>query len=161
MPFPRNMVEVCEKCFPIDKGQDDTSETSASSGPARFRCSRSIHRDHVHTGRERPELSRAGPYLDRPGQGPSSFLRSIRGKGPTHGQGRKIDVHHPFHALENAFLQVSLGKDYVLYTDSTLVSLVGSDLAKVEKKVGLRINVQFSGHGDLEIKNGKDPIQDR
>jgi hypothetical protein len=155
------MVEVCEKCFPIDKGQDDTSETSASSGPAR-------------SGALDPSIGTMF-ILDVNDPNYPELVRTLtdRVKDLHHSSGAygakarrmvregKIDVHHPFHALENAFLQVSLGKDYVLYTDSTLVSLVGSDLAKVEKKVGLRINVQFSGHGDLEIKNGKDRSKDR
>jgi hypothetical protein len=58
----------------------------------------------------------------------------------------KIEVHHPFHALENAFLQVSLGMDYILYTDTSLISLVGSSLSGLEQRIGLRINVLFCNH---------------
>ena len=61
----------------------------------------------------------------------------------------KIDVHDPFHALENAFLQASLGKQYVLYTDTSLLPLVGLNLARVENKVGLRINVLFCSHAEI------------
>ncbi len=67
----------------------------------------------------------------------------------------RIDVHHPFHALENALLAVSLGGDYVLYTDTSLLPLVGINLARVEQKVGLRINVLFCGH--LQTHGSADP----
>ncbi|MGD0817920.1 MAG: ATP-binding cassette domain-containing protein [Methanomassiliicoccales archaeon] len=155
MPFPRNLIEVCQKCFPIGSGSTEVME----------------HK--VRPGQEKPGISdHSGGtmfVLDVEDPGYSEQVRSIADRvenlhlssGAYGVKARqmvregKIDVHHSFHALENAFLQVSLGKDYVLYTDSTLISLVGSNLAKVEQKVGLRINVLICGHNKLE--NGLAP----
>jgi cobalt/nickel transport system ATP-binding protein len=150
MPFPRNMIEVCQKCFPIDAGSSAVAEPKVHPLPA-------------NPGTINP----SGGTMFILDVGDPDYLEQVRSlaervenlhlsSGAYGAKARrmvregKIDVHHPFHALENAFLQVSLGKDYVLYIDSNLISLVGSNLAKVEQKVGLKINVLFCGHDKLE-----------
>ncbi len=150
MPFPRNMIEVCQKCFPVEVRSGEVKDPETHPVP-------------VNPGTINP-LGGTMFILDVEDPGYLDQVTSLAGRledlhhasGAYGAKARrmvregKIDVHHPFHALENAFLQVSLGKDYVLYTDTTLVSLVGSNLAKVEQKVGLRINVQFCGHEKVD-----------
>jgi len=150
MPFPRNMIEVCEKCFPIPSGPGEATENGIGTSQIRTGTINPtggtmfvldvddpdyLGQVHSLAGRVKDLHHSSGAY----GAKSRRMVREC-----------KIDVHHPFHALENAFLQVSLGKDYVLYTDTSLISLVGSNLAKVEQKVGLRINVQFCGHDKME-----------
>ena len=153
-PFPRDLVEVSQKCFPI------RSPLIAPTG----------HRpDPVMGGSGYLNPSGGTMYVvdvDDPGYPEQVRLLAERIKdlhlssGAYGAKARrlvregKIDVHHPFHALENALLGVSLGGDYVLYTDTSLIPLVGINLARVEQKVGLRINVLFCGH--LQTKSGSD-----
>jgi cobalt/nickel transport system ATP-binding protein len=146
MPFPRNLVEVAQKCFPMQRKSGEAGDHKAGvggSGPGSL------------------DPSGGTMYVvdvDDPGYPEQVRFLAGKVKELHHSSGAygakarrlvregKIDVHHPFHALENAFLRVSLGGDYVLYTDTSLLSLVGLNLSQVEQKVGLRINVLFCGH---------------
>ncbi|MDW5562698.1 MAG: ATP-binding cassette domain-containing protein [Methanomassiliicoccus sp.] len=138
-PYPRNLVEVTHKFFPRPPENGMASEPSMlrpdPSGGTLYIMDvedPGLARQVQEIGGDRPEMHyRSGAYGAR-------ARRMVR-------EG-KIDVHHPFHALENALLQVSVGNDYLLYTDTSLLSLVGSELAKVERRVGLRTRVVFGAH---------------
>ncbi|MGD1060554.1 MAG: ATP-binding cassette domain-containing protein [Methanomassiliicoccales archaeon] len=160
LPFPRNLVEVSQKCFPIrnrsaENGSQGTHDGTGGTGPTDPPVGTMYIVDVED--REYPEQVRLL----------SNHLENLHLSSGAYGakarrlvRAGKIDVHNPFHALENAFLRVSLGKDYVLYTDTSLISLVGYNLSKVEQKVGLRINVLFCSHMRLEDKFGaKAPVE--
>jgi cobalt/nickel transport system ATP-binding protein len=139
-PYPRNLVELTHKAFPTP----------------------SFDGDHLT---DRPQLNRSGgtlyivdvddPDYERQVSRVTGSAAELHYRSGVYGakarrlvrEGR-LDVHHPFHALENAILQVSLGNDYVLYTDTSLISLVGLELGKVERRVGLRTRVVFSAHAE-------------
>lgn len=53
----------------------------------------------------------------------------------------KLDVHYHFHALENGLMQAAGGKDFVLYTDSSLCKLVEEKARRLEKNSGVRVNI--------------------
>jgi hypothetical protein len=136
LPFPRNLVELTHKCFPapLPEGQRDRTALSSSGGTLYI-----VDADDPELDRQILEMSdRVQDLHFHSGAYGARARRLVR-------EGR-IDVHHPFHSLENAILQVSVGNDYVLYTDTSLISLVGSELAKVERKVGLRTKVVYSAH---------------
>jgi cobalt/nickel transport system ATP-binding protein len=140
LPFPRNLVEISYKCFPlslrsIDRGDNATHESASATldGTMYIVDVEELEYDeHARSLTDRTKDARmtSGAY--------GAKARRLVREG-------KICVHHPFHALENAFLQVGPGKDYMLYTDTSLFSLVGYNLSRVEQKVGLRINVSFIG----------------
>lgn len=136
-PYPRNLAELTHKCFPL--AADERGE-----GAMRLRPDPSGGTLYIMDV-EDPDLEK---QVEKLGSDPGMHYRS----GAYGARARrlvregKIDVHHPFHALENALLQVSVGNDYLLYTDTSLISLVGSELAKVERRVGLRTRVVFSAH---------------
>jgi cobalt/nickel transport system ATP-binding protein len=137
-PYPRNLVELTHKCFPH-------KDAATGDGASRLRPDPSggtlyivdvedpgLEEQVRRIGGERPDMHyRTGAY--------GATARRLVREG-------KIEVHHPFHALENALLQVSVGNDYLLYTDTSLMPLVGTELAKVERRVGLRTKVVFSAH---------------
>lgn len=146
-PYPRNLVELTHKCFP--RSPSDI----AQDGPSHLRPDPSggtlyiMDVEDPGLDRQVEERTRQQPDIHfRSGAYGAKARRLVR-------EGR-IDVHHPFHALENALLQVSVGNDYLLYTDTSLISLVGSELAKVERRVGLRTKVVFSSHaaGGQELR---------
>ncbi len=137
-PFPRTLVELTEKCFPSPAtGAHEGSELSH----ARLSAGTLYIADVDDPGLPGQVDDIAGRMQDlhrSSGVYGAKARRLVR-------DGR-LDVHHPFHALENALLQVSVGKDFLLYTDTSLISLVGRELAKVEGRVGLRTRVVFSAH---------------
>ncbi len=133
-PFPRNLVELSHKCFPLVNPSIDLS-TRTGRGENEKRGTLFLvdvdDPDHpeqaMRLGERIPDMHyRSGAY------GARSRRRAREGR---------IDVHHSFHALEDAILQVSLGRDYVLYTDHALMSLVISEISKMENRMGLRIHV--------------------
>ncbi|MBI0583221.1 MAG: ATP-binding cassette domain-containing protein [Methanomassiliicoccus sp.] len=137
-PFPRNLVELTQKCFPraAPVGDDGTSRPrpDPSSGTLYI-----VDIEDPGLERQIEDISaRVSDLHHSSGAYGARARRMVR-------DGR-IDVHHPFHAMENAILQVSLGNDFVMYTDTSLISLVGEELARVERRVGLRTRVVFSGH---------------
>ncbi len=136
-PYPRNLAELTHKCFPL-------SSNDRGDGTMRLRPDPSggtLYIMDVEDPGLEAQIKKLGSDPDmhyRSGAYGARARRLVR-------EGR-IDVHHPFHALENALLQVSVGNDYLLYTDTSLISLVGSELAKVERRVGLRTRVVFGAH---------------
>lgn len=136
-PFPRNLAELTQKCFPRTMPADEASRfprPDPSSGTLYIV-------DVEDPGLEGQVEEIAGRVADAhrsSGVYGAKARRLMRDGG--------IDAHHSFHALENAILWVSLGNDFVLYTDTSLISLVGEELAKVERRVGLRTRVVFGGH---------------
>ncbi len=46
------------------------------------------------------------------------------------------------HAMDNAILQASLGNEYLLYTDTSLITLVESNLRRLEEKTGLVLRAE-------------------
>lgn len=151
-PIPRNLVELTHKCFPSAKERIDPNdgdlELSLGEGKSDLggtlflvNVDDPYRSDHARMLGERiPDIHfRSGAYGAR-------SRRMVRDG--------KIDVHHPFHALENAILMVSLGHDYVLYTDPVLMSLVESELMRVETRVGLRTTVIRTG-GDESAKGDR------
>lgn len=54
----------------------------------------------------------------------------------------EISVHNSFHAMENAILQASLGNEYLLYTETPLISLVESNLQRLEERMGLVLKAE-------------------
>lgn len=137
-PFPRTLVELTEKCFPSPAlAEHEGSELSH----ARLTVGTLYIADVDDPGLagQIDDLSARTPDLHRSSGVYGTKARRMVREG-------KLEVHHPFHALENALLQVSVGKDFLLYTDTSLISLVGRELAKVEGSVGLRTRVVFSAH---------------
>ena len=147
MPLPRNMVEVCQKCFPNHQEPDEV--TARPVGPGRI-----ISTTTSPSGGTMFILDVGAADFQEQVLAISDRVQDLHLSSGAYGakarrmvREGKIDVHHPFHALENAFLHVGLGKDYIMFTDSALISLLGSNLAKVEQKVGLKIDVEFCGEG--------------
>lgn len=136
-PYPRNLAELTHKCFPL-------SANDRANGTMRLRPDPSGGTLYIMDV-EDPGLEK---QVEKLGGEPGVHYRSGAYGARARRMVRegKIDVHHPFHALENALLQVSVGNDYLLYTDTSLISLVGSELAKVERRVGLRTRVVFGSH---------------
>jgi cobalt/nickel transport system ATP-binding protein len=137
VPLPRNMVELTHKCFPPSE-----SEGGGTGDSSLFITNGTLYIMDVEDPELETQVEEIGgrvPDLHYHSGAYGARARRLVREG-------KIDVHHPFHALENAILQVSMGSDYLLYTDTSLISLVGLELAKVERKVGLRTRMVFSGH---------------
>jgi len=55
----------------------------------------------------------------------------------------KISVHNSFHAMDNAILQASLGNEYLLYTETPLISLVESNLERLEERTGVVLKAEI------------------
>lgn len=138
-PYPRNLAELTHKFFPRN-GDDNWNDGAAHLRPDPFGGTLFI------VDVEDPGLQRQVEMIS--GRSPEMHYRSgaYGAKARRLVREGKIDVHYPFHALENALLQASVGNDFLLYTDTSLLSLVGSELAKVERRVGLRTRVVFSAH---------------
>jgi cobalt/nickel transport system ATP-binding protein len=138
-PYPRNLAELTHKCFPFSadiRGDGAKPLRPDPSGGTLY----IMDVDDPGLAKQVEKLGGDPGIHYRSGAYGARARRLVR-------EG-KIDVHHPFHALENALLQVSVGNDYLLYTDTSLISLVGSELAKVESRVGLRTRVVFGAHAD-------------
>lgn len=137
-PYPRNLVELTHKCFPwstTDGGAEASRLRPDPTGGTLY----IVDVEDPELERQVEDIRQRSPGMHfRSGAYGAAARRLVRDG--------KIDVHHPFHALENALLQVSVGSDFLLYTDTSLISLVGSELAKVERRVGLRTRVVFSAH---------------
>ena len=138
-PFPRNLVEVTGKCFPFEH----RAAGAEVVGGGKFDpCGGTLYVVDVDDPDRSEQVNalegRVGDIHNRSGAYGAKARRLVR-EGD-------IDVHHSFHALENAILQVSLGQDYILFTDTALMSLIGTYLARVERTVGLRTNVTFCSH---------------
>jgi len=56
----------------------------------------------------------------------------------------KLDVHYRYHSLEHGLLLASLGQDFVLYTDSSLLNLVKDRVKGLEEHTGLHIEVEVA-----------------
>jgi cobalt/nickel transport system ATP-binding protein len=138
-PYPRNLVELTQKCFPRNatvevKDPLGHLKPDPSSGTLYI-----LDVEDPGLDRQVKEMAARVPDMHYASGAYGARARRLVREG-------KIDVHHPFHALENALLHVSVGSDYLLYTDTSLISLVGSELARVERSVGLRTKVVFSAH---------------
>ncbi len=141
MPFPRSLTELALKCFPLEgrPGERADLDPSATVAPPPVGTLYVVDvEDPGYPEQVRSLAVRMNDLHHSSGAYGAKARRLVR-------EG-KIDVHNPFHALENALLQLSLGKHYVLYTDTTLISLVGSHLSKLEQKSGKRVNVLFCNH---------------
>lgn len=157
-PIPRNLVELTHKCFPSAREGIDAKDGALHiplgermGGPGGTLFLVDVD-DPYRSDRARMLGERILDIHFRSGAYGARPRRLVR-------EG-KIDVHHPFHALENAILEVSLGHDYVLYTDPTLMSLVESELRRVETRVGLRTKVVRTGGGEAIKGNGATDAMD-
>ncbi len=114
LPYPRNLVELSHKCFPLTCPLNEDRRQRSTDGPSNpgkidpfggilfiVDVEDPKYPEQLHSLTERvADLHHhSGAY--------GAKARRLVREG-------KIDVHHPFHALENAILQVSLGKDYCL-----------------------------------------------
>ncbi len=61
-----------------------------------------------------------------------------------------LDVHFRFHALEHGLFQASLGESFLLYTDSSLCSLVDKRANYLNKTLGLNLKVFHLHKKDLD-----------
>ena len=152
MPLPRDLVELTLKCFPMEGQPGERADLDPSVKIAPPPMGTLYIIDVLDPGFPEQVLSLSTKIAD---------LHDVSG---TYGAkaGRlvregKIDVHHSFHALENALLQVSLGKEYVLYTDASLMPLLGSRLSKLERKSGKMVNLRFCSHSTSMPKEEVEP----
>ncbi len=132
-PHPRTFAELSSKCFPLASKKPGTislvcvneqmADLPTKSKPRHFES-----KSHLHSG----------IY--------GALARRMAQEG-------KLDAHYRFHSLEHALLQASLGNDFVLYTDSSLCSLVEKRAALLEKRSGIQVAI-LHPHGD----SGKQPI---
>lgn len=154
-PLPRDLVELTLKCFPLEgkPGERVDLEPDAIVPPPPMGTLYVIdvtgddYPDQVlHLSNRVPDIHDvSGTYGARAGR--------LYREG-------KLDAHHSFHALENALLQVCRGKEYVLYTDSSLIPLVVSRLSKLERRSGKKVDLRVCGRpaqpcpGDMLATDG-------
>jgi len=120
-PFPKNIVELSQKCFPIDMPK---------LGKIRIVCVDKVEDFEVEgrtNGKLSPTHMSSGVY--------GAKARRLANEG-------KLDVHYRYHSLEHGLLLSSLGQDFVLYTDSLLLNLVKSCVKELEERTGLHIEVE-------------------
>jgi cobalt/nickel transport system ATP-binding protein len=122
-PFPKNIVELSQKCFPTDMFQ---------VGKMRIVCIDKVMDLEVER-ESNGQLSSAhmssGVY--------GAKARRLANEG-------KLDVHYRYHSLEHGLLLASLGQDFVLYTDSSLLNLVKDHVKGIEEHTGLHIEVDVA-----------------
>lgn len=119
-PYPRSFVEMAEKCFPLNR----------KAGTVFLACV--DDRTFIpakHAGKIGPAHLHSGVY--------GTTARRLAEEG-------KLDVHFRFHALEHGLLQASLGHDFVLYTDTSLCSLVEARAKRLEERTGLKVNISHT-----------------
>jgi cobalt/nickel transport system ATP-binding protein len=151
VPYPRNLAELSQKSFPLVGVQDINKHCCCEEDPD-YSDNRGVFMGTIHIVdiNDPAYAERVSMLTDELGDIQHSS-GAYGDKARRMARDGKIDVHHSFHALENAFLQVSLGQDYVLYTDSSLLSLVRSNLGRVEEKAGLRFKISMTGGADRPL----------
>lgn len=126
-PLPKNLMELAEKCFPC-------SGTSGGS----VRTKGSVRIIDVNDPGYKAQAEEATRGMDDPRRYSGAYgakARRLAREG-------EISVHNSFHAMENAILQASLGNEYLLYTVTPLISLVESNLQRLEERMGLVLKAE-------------------
>jgi len=119
-PFPKNIVELSQKFFPVD---------IHGIGRIRVVCvdrAESLEVEKKSNGEPSPFHMRSGVY------GAKARRQANEGR---------IDAHYRYHALDHGLLLASLGQDFVLYTDSSLYPLVEARVKVLEEETGLHIEL--------------------
>lgn len=120
-PYPRTLAEATHKAFP-----------QARHKPGRLivRCV------DEKEGAIRPAThERSGIY--------GAAARRLAQDG-------KLDVHYRFHALESGLMEAASGRDFVLYTDSSLCRLAEEKAKRLERNSGVLVPIV---HEHEEKKN--------
>ena len=131
VPLPRNLMEVAEKCFP---SSGVWAEAGRPGGKVRII---DVNDPESMALAEEASQRMSDSQLYSGAYG-AKARRMIR-------EG-KISVHNSFHAMDNAILQASLGNEYLLYTDTSLITLVESKLRRLEEKTGLVLRAETSAN---------------
>ncbi len=61
-------------------------------------------------------------------------------------QDGKLNVHYRFHALESGLMEAASGRDFVLYTDSSLCNLAEEKAKRLERNSGVKVPIEHT-HG--------------
>jgi len=127
-PLPKNLMELAEKCFPCSGAIE---ESVSSKGTVRI------------IDVNDPDYAAQAEEATRSMEDPHCFSGAYGAKARRLAREGKISVHNSFHAMDTAILQASLGNEYLLYTETPLISLVESNLERLEERTGVVLKAEI------------------